>query len=53
MFEHPAEIQRGIHDRILEREERSKDTSRVVAGEENDGYSFLGNGILGEHGGSG
>ena len=49
MLEHSAEVQRGIHDRIPEREERSKNSSRVVAGTANDRSAFLSNGILGKH----
>ena len=53
MFEHPAEVQRGIHVGISEREERGQDTSGTVTGTSHDGPAFWGDGVLGEHGGQG
>src|SRR4051795_6047416 len=51
VLEHPAQVQRGQHDRVLEGQECRSDPSRVVEGTPDDGPAFLGDGILREHGG--
>src|SRR3954467_7327409 len=53
VLEHPAQVQRGQHDRVLEGQECRPDPSRVVEGTSDDGPAFLGDGLLREHGGPG
>jgi hypothetical protein len=53
VLEHPAQMQRGVYDRLPEREECGWHPSGVALRASDDGAALLGAGVLREHGGAG
>lgn len=53
VLEHSAQVQRGAHDRVPEREERRSHPPRIVEGATDERSALLGGRLLREHGGLG